>query len=350
MRIEDLVAMLGDLSRNREALPLIILQGERAVPALSDLLLGPPSSIPEPRCLAADALGAIGGEGAVSALIQVLSLYDLRQLDPVLRLAEEAVRNRAAEQLGKLGDRRAAEPLLYALAQEGLREAMRALALFRDERAIPHIVRRLEDPCDRAAAREALLFFGVSAVPALTATVAESRPSAEDEAPISVERRAEAVSLLASMGGKAVIPLLLKALEDVALAVRFEAALGLVSLIGAQASECALALVARGLLHPSPAVAMRAMDALVEVGDCSIPHILWVGPHRLTPAVGPRQPGDDIPQVTAIETLERIGSGASARGLQEYLRDRSPLVRARAARALVHLGNPPIAERHRAVG
>jgi HEAT repeat protein len=350
MRIEELVAELGDLSRNREALFLIILQGERAVPALSEVLLGMPSSIPEPRCLAADALGAIGGEGAVSALIRVLSLYDLRQLDPVLRLAEEAVRNRAAEQLGKLGDRRAVEPLLYVLAREGLREAMRALALFQEERAIPHVVRRLEDPCDRAAAREALLLFGVAAVPALRATVGEPRPSAEDEAPTSVERRAEAVSLLAILGGKAVIPLLLKALEDEAVPVRLEAALGLVGFADAQAPECALALIAQGLLHSNPAVAMRSMDALVEVGDSSIPHLLWVGPRRLPPAVGPRQPGDDIPQVTAIETLERIGTEASARGLQEYLQDRSPLVRARAERALLHLGVPPIAKRRQAVG
>jgi HEAT repeat protein len=96
MGIEDLAAGLDDLSRNREALVLLILQGERAVPVLAEVLMGPPSSIPGARCLAAEGLGAIGGEAAISALIRALTLHDMRRLDPVLRLAEEAVRNRAA--------------------------------------------------------------------------------------------------------------------------------------------------------------------------------------------------------------------------------------------------------------
>ena len=112
MSLKDLAARLDDLSRNREALSLLVLQGERAVPFLAEVLLGLPSSIPDARCLAAEGLGAIGGEGAVSALIRVLTLHDIRNLDPILRLAEEAVRNRAAEELGKIGDRRAVEPLL----------------------------------------------------------------------------------------------------------------------------------------------------------------------------------------------------------------------------------------------
>lgn len=191
-RIEALAAQLGDLSRNWEALSLLILQGQRAVPAVAAVLLGPPSPIPEPRCLAAEALGAIGGEEAVSALIRAFMANDARQLDPVLRLAEEAVRNRAAEELGKLGDRRAVGPLIYALAREGVREAMGALARFKEPRAVPLIVRRLEDPCDRGAAANALLAFGTTAAPALAVTLTECRPSAEDEAPMSVERRAEA--------------------------------------------------------------------------------------------------------------------------------------------------------------
>ena len=70
MSLEDLAAGLDDLSRNREALTLLILQGERAVPFLAEGLLGPPSPIPDARCLAAEGLGAIGGEAAMSALIR----------------------------------------------------------------------------------------------------------------------------------------------------------------------------------------------------------------------------------------------------------------------------------------
>lgn len=336
--IEDLAAGLDDLSRNREALVLLILQGERAVPVLAEVLLGPPSSIPEPRCLAAEGLGAIGGGEAVSVLIRALTLHDIRRLDPVLRLAEEAVRNRAAEQLGKIGDPRAVEPLLYALAHEGVREAMGALARFKEERATLHIVRRLEDPCDRAAAADALLTFRRAAVPALFATLGERRPSPDDEASVSVERRAEAARLLGIIGDRTIVPLLSSCLDDSAGAVQREAGLALVALAAADAPAKALAIIARGLDHASPAVVLRCMDALVEVGDRSIPHLLSVGPPRRTAVVGPRQPGDEALQVAAIESLERIGTEASARAIEDYLHDRSSLVQQRAQRALRHLG------------
>lgn len=328
---------LDDLSRNREALALLILQGQRAVPVLADVLLGPPSSIPEPRRLAAEGLGAIGGEAAVGALIQVLTLHDIRRLDPVLRLAEEAVRNRAAEELGKIGDRRAVEPLLYALAHEGLREAMGALARFKEERAIPHLVRRLEDPCDRAAAAAALITFGRAAVPALQETLRGRRPSSDDEAPVSVERRAEAARLLGIIGDRTVVPLLSSYLGDPVPAVQLDAGLALVAL-AADAPAKALAIIARGLDHASPAVALQCVDALVEVGDRSIPHLRAVGSPRRSAPVGPRRPGEDALQVSVIETLERIGTDASAQAIEDYLDDHSRLVRERAHRALRQLG------------
>jgi HEAT repeat protein len=42
--------------------------------------------------------------------------------------------------------------------------------------------------------------------------------------------------------------------------------------------------------------------------------------------------------VSVIEALERIGSEASARAIEDFLHDWSPLVRERAQRALLHLG------------
>lgn len=284
MSLEDLAAGLDDLSRNREALTLLILQGERAFPVLADVLLGPPSPIPDARCLAAEGLGAIGGEGAVSALIQVLTLHDIRRLDPILRLAEEAVRNRAAEQLGKIGDRRAVERLLYALAREGVREAMGALARFKEERAIPHIVRRLEDPCDRAAAADALLTFRRAAVSALAATLGERRPSPDDEAPVSIERRAEAVRLLGVVGDASVLASLRACLGDPSEAVGLEAALALVVLLGSDAPEPTLGIIAQGLVHPNLSVGMRCADALVAVGDRSLSRLLSLGGPRRAPS------------------------------------------------------------------
>ena len=338
MSLKDLAAGLDDLSRNREALTLLILQGERAIPFLAEVLLGPPSPIPDARCLAAEGLGAIGGEAAMSALIRALTLHDMRRLDPVLRLAEEAVRNRAAEQLGKVGDGRAVEPLLYALAHERVREAMGALARFKEERAMPHIVRRLEDPCDRAAAADALLAFGRAAGPVLVATLHERRPSPDDEAPMSIERRAEAGRLLGLVGDRSVVPQLCSCLDDPAAAVQLEAGLALAALTDAHAPDRALAIIAQGLANPGPAIALRCMDALVEAGDRSIPHLLTVGPPRRTAAVGPRRPGEDALQVAVIETLERVGSEASAQAIEDFLHDRSRLVRERAERALEHLG------------
>ncbi len=350
MSLRDLAAGLDDLSRNREALTLLVLQGERAVPFLAEVLLGPPSSIPEPRCFAAEGFGAIGGEQSVGALIQVLTLHDVRKLDPVLRLAEEAVRNRAAEQLGKIGDQRAVEPLLYALAHEGAREAMRALARFKEERAIPHIVRRLEDPCDRAAAAVALLSFGRTAASALMAALLERRPFPDNEAPVSIERRAEAARLLGLVGDRSVVPLLCSYIDDPAAAVQLEAGLALVVLMDGDISDGALAVIAQGLTNPSPSIVFRCMDALVEAGDRSISHLLAMGPPRRAAVVGPRRPGDDALQVSVIETLEWVGTDASARAVADFLQDRSNLVRERAQRALQHLGvSPPEQGSRRAV-
>ena len=64
------VSGLDDLRQNREALALFILQGQRAVPVLSGVLLRSPSPIPGPRCLAAVGLGAIQGERVVSPPVQ----------------------------------------------------------------------------------------------------------------------------------------------------------------------------------------------------------------------------------------------------------------------------------------
>jgi len=334
MGIEDLAAGLEDLTRNREALALLILKGPQAVPVLSQVLLGPPSPIPEPRCLAAEGLGAIGGEAAVTALIRVLSLHELRSLDAVLRLAEEAVRNRAAEQLGRLGDRRAVEPLLLALAHDWVREAMRALAAFREERAIPLIVGRLQEPCDRAAAAEATLLFGKSAVPALAATLTERWPAAAEEAPISVERRAEAARLLGTIGSRQSVAALGACLEDPAPRVRLDASLALAHLLRAGTPERALALAAQGLALSSYDVTARCADALVAAGDRSIAHVLAAAAPRSRPAAGPRQPSEDTLHVLAIEVLERMGTPASLDGLVAYLQDSSAMVRKRAGWAM----------------
>jgi len=211
---------------------------------------------------------------------------------------------------------------------------MGALASFNEGRAIPHIVDRLEDPCDRAAAAEALLAFGRAAIPALGATLAERRPSLEDEAPVSAERRADAARLLGLMADRSVVPRLCSCLDDSAPAVQLEASLALVALMSMEAPDRALALLAEGLKESSVVVQARCADALVVMGDRAIPHLLSGGGPRPTPASGLRRPADDARQVSVIEILERIGTEASVRALQDFLRDRSSLVWDRARRAL----------------
>jgi HEAT repeat protein len=223
---------------------------------------------------------------------------------------------------------------------------MAALARFKEERAIPHIVRRLEDPCDRAAASDAVLAFRRAAVPALAATMEERRPFEEDEAPVSVERRAEAARLLGIVDDRSVVPVLYSHLDDPAAVVQLEAGLALATLMARDTPDLALAIIAQGLSHPNPPIVFRCMDALVQAGDRSIPHLLAVGPPRRTAVVGPRRPGEDALQVSVIEALERIGSEPSARAIEDFLADRSSLVRGRAQRALRHLGIASNYQRH----
>ncbi|HEX3033624.1 MAG TPA: hypothetical protein VHT73_00620 [Thermodesulfobacteriota bacterium] len=162
--IQKLVDGLSNLKSNMISLLEVIKCGELAVKPLISLLLSPPSIFLEPRCLAAEALGIIGGEEAVQGLIQMLDLCDLDLLDPEVRLAEEAVRNQAVRQLGILGDERAIEPLLNCLKESHLRGAAEALASFREKRAIPYIIEMLENGYARDTAREALLKFGKDVV------------------------------------------------------------------------------------------------------------------------------------------------------------------------------------------
>ena len=87
---EVLVRGLGDLSRGAEIQVLLISLGKPSVPALTRFLLGPPELHPQPRLLAAQALGHIGGGGAVRALIAAMCRGPIPALSAVLTFSEEA--------------------------------------------------------------------------------------------------------------------------------------------------------------------------------------------------------------------------------------------------------------------
>jgi HEAT repeat protein len=157
---EETVKRLNNLGSNMSALIEVLKHGKTVVTALVRFLHSRPSVFSEPRCLAADALGMIGGKEAVEGLINILDLYDMELLAPEIRFAEETVRNQAAISLGTLGDESAIETLLNSLRKNHLRGAAQALASYREEKAIPYIIEMLEDDYARETASNALLNFG----------------------------------------------------------------------------------------------------------------------------------------------------------------------------------------------
>jgi HEAT repeat protein len=224
---ERVVLGLEDLQRGPEFLLLLIAIGEPAVDALARFLLGPPSPHPQPRMLAAEALGAIGGAKASRALAEVLRQASPGPHSPVLALSEEAVRNCASRQLGHLGDPASVEPLLEALRRYHLIGAGEALVRFREPRAIPLLVECLSDAFSRERVAAVLLEFGREAVGALVTALRTMELKGGAEPPRSVERRAACARLLGEIKDPRGEPVLGESLEDPAPEVRRSAAIAL---------------------------------------------------------------------------------------------------------------------------
>lgn len=273
--IENLIEGFNDLRSNMSALLEVIRCGKRAVKPLIGLLLSPPSVFPEPRCLAADALGMIGGEEAVEGLIHVLDLCDLDLLEPQIRFAEETVRNQAARQLGILGDERAIEPLLKYLRENRLRGAAEALAGFGEKRAIPYIIEMLEDDYAREAASNALLKFDKEAVlPLIETLTIRNHTRFKHETISSVKRRSEAARLLGEIGDPRAIQPLLEMLEDEKWEVRLAAALSLLE-VGTAKDEITRVIpeFIAGLNEGDWYINTLCIDALCEFNLLALPHI-----------------------------------------------------------------------------
>ncbi|MBI2486165.1 MAG: HEAT repeat domain-containing protein [Deltaproteobacteria bacterium] len=273
--IEKLVEGLNNLGNNMSVLLELIKYGKIAVKPLVSFLLSPPSLFSEPRCLAAEALGMIGGEETVQGLIEVLDLCDLDLLDPQVRFAEETVRNQAARQLGILGDERAIEPLLKCLKENHLRDAAEALATFREKRAIPYIIELLEDDYAGETASKALLQFDKDVVILLIETLVRKKcTSFKDEKNLSVKRRAEAARLLGEIGDPRAIRPLLKRLEDEEWEVRLSSALALLE-IGANKDEIVKVIpeLIAGLNESDWYTLILCIDALLELNSAALPYI-----------------------------------------------------------------------------
>jgi len=274
MNPRDLVKTLDDFRLNLDAQIQLIMLGEEAVEPLVEFLLSAPALHPEPRCLAAEALSAIGGEGAIDGLIRALTVNDVRDRDPNIRLSEEVVRNRAAEQLGQLGDREAIEPLLEALEQFHLVGAAEALAKLKEPRAIPLMIERLEDPFSRDRIAEALLAFGQEVQLPLIETLSVKRFFVGEESKGSLERRAEAVRLLSQLKSEKAIEPIIELLRDEAQGVRLQAAVALCDLIDDHRIEQVLPVLVKDADCGDPATRDLVYEALVRTASRAIPHLL----------------------------------------------------------------------------
>lgn len=276
MNPRKLVKALDDLRQNLDAQLQLIMMGKDAVDPLVEFLLSAPTLHPQPRCLAAEALGAIGGQKAIDGLIRALTINNVSDRDPNIRLAEEVVRNCAAEQLGRLGDHGAVEPLLDGLERFHLVGAAEALAKLGEARAIPLMIDRLEDPFSIERIGSALLTLGQEVQGALIETLSVKRLFREEESRGSRERRAEAARLLGLLKSQKAVEPLMELLEDEAQEVRLQAALALCNLLNTDDHriEQALPVLVRDSECGQLATRDRVFDALVKVASRALPHLL----------------------------------------------------------------------------
>jgi HEAT repeat protein len=328
-----LVQGLDDLQRGVEFQLLLICRGQEAIEPLARFLLGPPSLHAQPRILAAEALGAIGGPAATDALIAALLAGDLAALPLTYRLPEEAVRNRIARELGRLGDPAAVEPLLDALIRFHLVEAGAALLSFGDARAVSPLIECLEDDFLRERAAAVLFEFGPSAADALAVALEQSR---EAETRRSIVRRATCARLLGEIGAAGVEPVLRARLADGEPLVRTAAAVALAHLLGPGSGDEVVGRLVEGIDVDHVRLRDDCAEALAEVGTAAIPRIVAAftrGVER-EEGRGERMPGAGVR--TLARTLGQLGP-AGARALAELLDHPRCFVRALAVANLGQL-------------
>lgn len=221
---------------------------------------GPSQALPHPRALAADALGAIGGDAADAALTRALEDSTDRALNPQFREAEAVVVSRIVAHLSRHHRQAAVEALLESMRERPGPACAQALGELRDPRAIPLLIQSLGEDAAREAAMKALRHFGRAPLLRLRAALACPHYVSGTEPPRGVEARAAAATLLGELGAQS--PLLL-ALEDQARAVRVAAAMSLVQ-FGEIAPPRALEILVQALDDPNWAVAEAIIGLLAQ--------------------------------------------------------------------------------------
>jgi HEAT repeat protein len=258
----------------------VIRRGEPAIAPLEAFLRGPSQALHHPRCLAADALAAIGTPAAITALVRALHDSIERDPGPVLLEAESILVNHIADHLAE--PHRAekhrpqvTEALLAALSRRAYPACARALGRLQELRAIPLLIDCLQEDTARAAAVAALRSFGSKACMPLAQALAARQVRHGQEPPSCIDGRAAAARLLGELADARVAPWvrrsLSQALDDPEAAVRLEAALALARCATGVIPKAASVLTAE-LAHVSWARVPEIQDALARIAPAAAHH------------------------------------------------------------------------------
>lgn len=262
-RAVEVVARLRDTHSGPLALEEVFAFGIDALPPIEDLLRGRTEVVTQPRCLAADALGLIGGPAAIDVLIRALQDALSRQQSLVLNFAEQTVASRIASNLGALSTTAATSDLLLrGLNELHLIGCIEPLTEKLDARAIPALIDCLADDYVRGTAIKSLARFGPKAETALIKRLNHVSP---DESELSSLARASAAELLGEIGSDECHIVLSKALQDRQLPVRRAVAVALVR--SGDASRQALELLIDSLDHRDQGIAEAAANAVCTAAD-----------------------------------------------------------------------------------
>lgn len=193
-RVQKLVDRLNSLKEGEFAVVELVACGKGAVEPLRRFLLyGKPNGIFQPRQHAVEVLAELG---AKDVLLEYLT-FEKHISDPVDRYGEEAVENTAARVLGGWRDEDVYNVLLRLLRGKPMPGVIETIGEYRRTEAIPDFIRALGDDVAGGPAEEALRKVGEPARRPLMDAALTPVPSAADETPSSLRRRAAALRLLA---------------------------------------------------------------------------------------------------------------------------------------------------------
>jgi hypothetical protein len=193
--VEELIEKLESIHESDRGAAELIAMGYRAVPALRDFLLnGRPSTVFQPRMVAVEVLGKIGGKEVLLEYLKAPS----HTSDPATRFAEEAVRSTAARELARWPGEDVAVTLIDVMREKPLPGACDAAGQLRLNSAAPYLVDALADDVNRPRAINALRRILPGAKPLLIETTLRWLASRIGGADPALDRKALAAARILS--------------------------------------------------------------------------------------------------------------------------------------------------------